>query len=86
MPVSTFASRPHLERRTDPTDKMTWYIGDMEIVERNYALIVNMFLWTSLAFVILVLRLYTRAVLIRRVGADDYMMVAAFVSSPTTRC
>lgn len=61
---------------------MTWYIGGMVIVERNYALIVNMFLWTSLAFIILVLRLYTRAILIRRVGADDYLMVAAFVSSP----
>ncbi len=61
---------------------MTWYIGGMVIVERNYALIVNMFLWTSLAFMILVLRLYTRAIIIRRVGADDYLMMAAFVSSP----
>jgi hypothetical protein len=54
----------------------------MEIVERNYALVVTMFLFTSLAFIILVARLYTRAIIVRRMGADDYLMVAAFVRSP----
>lgn len=61
---------------------MTWYIGGMEIVERNHALVVNMFLWTPLAFTFLALRLYTRGFIIRRVGADDYLMVAAFVRLP----
>jgi hypothetical protein len=65
---------------------MTWYIGGMVIVPRNHALVVNMFLWTSLAFIILVLRLYTRGVIIRRLGADDYLMVSAFVSIPYYRC
>ncbi|KAB5515525.1 putative integral membrane protein [Coniochaeta sp. 2T2.1] len=60
---------------------MTWYIGGMIIVPRSYTLVVNMFLWTSLAFVILALRLYTRGIIIRRVGADDYLMVAAFITS-----
>ncbi|KAB5517004.1 putative integral membrane protein [Coniochaeta sp. 2T2.1] len=40
-----------------------------------------MFLWTSLAFIILALRLYTRGIIIRRLGADDCLMVAAFLSN-----
>lgn len=60
---------------------MLWYIAGMEIVERNHALVFNMFFWTILAFVILMLRLYTRAVVIRHIGADDYLMVGALVAS-----
>lgn len=69
-------------RRSRPTAKMTWYVAGVEIVERNYALVANMFLWTALALIFLALRMYTRAIILRRVAADDYLMVAAFVSSP----
>jgi hypothetical protein len=58
-----------------------WHIGGMEILERDQALVVNLFVWASLAFVVLILRLYTRAVAIRQVGADDYLMVGAFMAS-----
>ncbi|KAB5559607.1 putative integral membrane protein [Coniochaeta sp. 2T2.1] len=58
-----------------------WRVGGTEIVERNHALVVNLFIWASLAFVVVVLRLYTRAVVIRQVWADDYLMVGAYMAS-----
>lgn len=44
-----------------------WYLAGLQIVDRNYAMVVNAFLWTALALVTMIARLYTRAgeVLIR---------------------
>lgn len=58
-----------------------WHVAGIEIVERNHALVFNMFFWASLAFLFLSLRLYTRAFVIRQIGADDYLMVGAMVAS-----
>jgi hypothetical protein len=58
-----------------------WHIAGMPIVERNYALVVNSFFWTILAMIFIVMRLFTRAYIVKRVGMDDYLMVAAMVSS-----
>ena len=57
-----------------------WYIGGMEVVERNHALVVNSFFWTILAFIIVVLRLFTRGYVIKRIGPDDWLMAGAMVS------
>jgi uncharacterized membrane protein YqjE len=58
-----------------------WHVAGIEVVERNHALVFNMFFWAALAFLLLSLRLYTRAVIIRQIGADDYLMVGAMVAS-----
>ena len=57
-----------------------WHIAGMPIVERNYALVVNAFLWTILALIFIGMRLFTRACIVKKVGMDDYLMVAAMVS------
>ncbi|KAF3761521.1 hypothetical protein M406DRAFT_220825, partial [Cryphonectria parasitica EP155] len=44
------------------------------------SLVVNAFLWTTLALTIVILRLYTRAILVRALGWDDCLMAAAMVS------
>lgn len=62
-----------------------WHIGDIEIVPRNYALVVNGYLWTSLAFMFVVMRLYTRAIIVKRLGWDDWLMTAAMVSFRLSR-
>jgi len=53
----------------------------MEILNRDQALVVNLFVCATLALVVLLLRLYTRLVVICQVGADDYLMVGAFMAS-----
>lgn len=57
-----------------------WYIAGMPVVERNYALVVNMFLWTSLALLVICLRLYTRGLVVKRLGWDDWLMSGALAS------
>lgn len=55
------------------------YIVDIPIVERNHGLVVSAFLFTSLAFLAVSMRTFTRAFLVRNVGLDDYFIVAAAV-------
>jgi hypothetical protein len=57
-----------------------WYVAGMPIVERNYALVVNTFLWTILALIFISMRLFTRAFIVKKVGIDDYLMIATMVS------
>jgi len=57
-----------------------WHIGGMEVVERNHALVVNSFFWTILAFIVTILRLFTRGYVIKRIGPDDWLMTGAMVS------
>lgn len=56
-----------------------WYVGDIPIVDENHALVFSGFLFTTLAFVVISARLFTRAVLVRNVGVDDILMCIAFV-------
>jgi hypothetical protein len=57
-----------------------WYIAGIPVIERNKALVVNEFFWTILALLIIIARFYTRAVLVKKVGGDDWLMLAAMVS------
>ena len=46
----------------------------------DVSVVVASLVFTSIAFVLVVCRLYTRVVLIQNAGADDYIMSAAMVS------
>jgi hypothetical protein len=69
---------PDAQERSTPGIRM-WNIAGMLIVERNYALVVNPLLWTILALDFFTTRLFTRAHIVKRVGIDNYLMVAAMV-------
>lgn len=58
-----------------------WYLAGIEVVDGLHTLVVSMFMWTALAFVILLLRLYTRAVIVRQLGADDWLMALSMLTS-----
>ncbi|RYO96259.1 hypothetical protein DL765_011640 [Monosporascus sp. GIB2] len=58
-----------------------WYVGGLPVVERNHPMVATLFFFTTLAFSVVCLRLFTRIVLVRNVGADDCLMVAAMVGS-----
>ncbi|RYP27891.1 hypothetical protein DL767_007479 [Monosporascus sp. MG133] len=62
-------------------DGELWYVGGLAVVERNHPTVAALFFFTTLAFVMVCLRLFTRIVLVRNVGADDYLMTAAMVGS-----
>ena len=51
------------------------------MVERNHSTVTALFFFTALAFLLVILRLFTRIVLVRNLGVDDCLMVAAVVSS-----
>jgi hypothetical protein len=57
-----------------------WYIAGMKIVPRNYALVVNSFFWTILALIFIIIRLFTRGCIVKKIGLDDWLMAAAMVS------
>ncbi|KAK0702988.1 hypothetical protein B0T26DRAFT_487944 [Lasiosphaeria miniovina] len=52
-----------------------WYLGSMPIVERNHGMVFALFFFTALALVIVSLRIFTRAFVVKRVGPDDYVIV-----------
>lgn len=88
--ISPFSFASYYLRSDSPVshqkiDKM-WYIAGMPVVERNYALVANMFVWTSLALVVIFLRLYTRGVVVKRLGVDDWLMSAALASITLSLC
>ncbi|KAK3934548.1 hypothetical protein QBC46DRAFT_462564 [Diplogelasinospora grovesii] len=58
-----------------------WYLGSTPIVERNYGLVFSAFFFTTLAVVIIGVRVYTRVVLVRNVGLDDSLIVVALAGS-----
>lgn len=58
-----------------------WYIADIPIVERNYGLVFSLFLFTTLAFLSVTLRIITRTLIVDNTGLDDYFIVAATVCS-----
>jgi hypothetical protein len=43
-------------------------------------MIINAFLWTTLALIVICVRLYTRAIVVKRLGLDDWLMTGAMVS------
>jgi hypothetical protein len=59
---------------------MTLYLGDTLVVEKNYGLVVSLFLFVSLAYLVVGMRVYTRLHLVRNLGIDDSLMVVAVVS------
>jgi hypothetical protein len=61
-----------------------WYVAGIPIVERNHATVVNILFWGPLAVVFIVLRIYTRAFITKRLGWDDWLMLAAMASSIVT--
>lgn len=60
-----------------------WHVGTMPVVDECHDLVVNAILWTTLAFLAVGLRLFTRGVIVKRTGWDDYLMAAAMVSYST---
>ncbi|KAI0128995.1 putative integral membrane protein [Xylariales sp. AK1849] len=58
-----------------------WYIGDLPIIDRNHDLVVVSFVFTTLAMIVVLLRLYTRAIVLKRLGSDDLLMCGAMVTS-----
>ncbi|KAK3991271.1 Satratoxin biosynthesis SC1 cluster protein 4 [Cladorrhinum sp. PSN332] len=56
-----------------------WYIGDIPIVERNYGLAASGFAFITLSFVIISMRVYTRAVMLNSLGVDDILIVVGFL-------
>jgi hypothetical protein len=58
-----------------------WHIAGLPIVERNYALVVNTLLWTTVALAFIGMRLFTRAYIVKKVGMDDYLMIVAMVGT-----
>lgn len=60
-----------------------WHVGNMPVVDECHDLVVNAILWTALAFVAVGLRLFTRGLIVKRTGWDDYLMAAAMVSCST---
>lgn len=61
-----------------------WHVATMPVVDECHDLVVNAILWTTLAFVAVGLRLFTRGFIVKRTGWDDYLMAAAMVSYPST--
>lgn len=57
-----------------------WYVGGIPVVERNHSMVTALFFFTALGFLLVGLRLFTRIVLVRNLGVDDCLMVAALVS------
>ncbi len=57
-----------------------WFVGPVPIVERNNGLVFSAFFFTSLAVLTVSMRIYTRTVIVKNLGVDDYLMVAAIVS------
>ncbi len=51
------------------------------IPARDVPVVVTSLLFTSIAFILVLTRLYTRVVMFKNAGADDYIMTAAMVSS-----
>jgi len=58
-----------------------WYIGNVPIIEANHPLIVAGFFFSTIAFITISIRIYTRAMLVKNVGADDVLVVVAYVCS-----
>jgi hypothetical protein len=56
----------------------------MPVVDECHDLVVNAILWTALALLAVGLRLFTRGVIVKRTGWDDYLMAAAMVSYSLT--
>ena len=57
------------------------WIVDIPVPDRCYPLVVTLFLFNSLAFIAVSLRIYTRRRVLKRMGADDYLIMVAMVSS-----
>lgn len=58
-----------------------WYIGSIPIVENNHSTIATGFAFGTLAFLTISIRIYTRAILVKNLGIDDFLIVAAFLGS-----
>lgn len=58
-----------------------WYVGPQAIEPSLHGLIVCIFVFTALALVATVLRFYTRALMIKRLGWDDWFMTSTMVFS-----
>ncbi|KAL0932704.1 uncharacterized protein CTRU02_211667 [Colletotrichum truncatum] len=55
-----------------------WDIAGIRVVPRNYGLVFSAFFFTTLAAVVVGMRTFTRAVLVKNVGTDDVLVVVAF--------
>jgi hypothetical protein len=52
----------------------------MDMAERAVPAAVTLVVFTTLALFVVSLRLFTRAIVVKNVGADDYLMIGAMVS------
>ncbi|KAF9872151.1 hypothetical protein CkaCkLH20_10488 [Colletotrichum karsti] len=58
-----------------------WNVGGVSVVPRNYGLVFSSFFFTALAALVVGLRTYTRAVLVKNIVADDVLMIVAFIGT-----
>ncbi|KAM7188933.1 Satratoxin biosynthesis SC1 cluster protein 4 [Naviculisporaceae sp. PSN 640] len=58
-----------------------WYIGSIPIVDNNHSIVATGFAFGTLAFLTISIRIYTRAILVKNLGLDDFLIVAAFLGS-----
>lgn len=60
-------------------DAEMWYIADTPVPDTVQGLVVSLFLFTSLALIVVGLRVYTRVRIVRKMEVDDYLIVVAMV-------
>ncbi|KAK0628353.1 hypothetical protein B0T17DRAFT_614285 [Bombardia bombarda] len=58
-----------------------WHVAGIEVKPRNYDIIVLTFLFLTFAFIVVCLRLYARAFVIRNLGIDDYLIITATITA-----
>ncbi|TDZ33799.1 Satratoxin biosynthesis SC1 cluster protein 4 [Colletotrichum spinosum] len=58
-----------------------WDIGGVRVVPRNYGLVFSSFFFTIFASLVVGIRTYTRAILVKNLGADDALMVVALIGT-----
>lgn len=75
--IPLFVSTFYWPRRRK-IDRM-WYIAGIPVVERIHGVVVSGFLFTTIATLCVSMRVFTRTVLIRNIGLDDYLMIVAVV-------
>ena len=56
----------------------------MQIAAPAVPAVVTLLVFTTLAFFVVALRVYTRVFVVKNVGADDYLMVGSMVSLPNS--
>lgn len=62
-----------------------WYFAGVLLVPQNRVWFVVIFVFTCLAFAVVLMRLYSRVILTRLVGFEDWLIFLSMVSNFSTR-